>query len=434
MLYAQDSYRPLLKDGKTWELLGRAKNFEEVRLTQYVDGDTIVDGDHYYKMYTRMAVANTGEVITVSGPSLMQEEGGQVWELRNDTEGNKTRWLLYDFGLSVGDTFSSMGSDVVLLTVKDTIKVGDQLFRRYTFLPIDKNQTTPIYWVEGIGSLHGPMSSIASGLVGGSYNLTACYEDGACIFTGDDFSAPVYDPKEDDSYMPFVQEGKRWVFNNPDFGEYSYLISGDTVINQRSYKKVYLINGEGRTYQTAVREEDRVVYAQHLEWEREEIVYFFTTFGEEKYEYKEELNDTMYTVYRVANFYPIKASTGRIHQAFTCNIVWADGSRHMLGGTLCYEGIGDLVNSGFLFSPSGLFLSSSQDFVACYLDDELVATFDDLDNFVTDYQGITNSPPLRQSTSDTFDIFGRKLPDNQRSNPHKPKGIYIRDGRKVVVR
>ena len=195
-LAAQDSYRPLLKDGKTWELLGRAANFEEVRLTQYVDGDTIVDGEHYYKMYTRMAVANTGEVITVSGPILMQEEGGRVWELRNDTKGNMTRWLLYDFGLSVGDTFTSMGSDVVRLTAIDNIKVGEQLFRRFTFGVVDDGLAAPIYWVEGVGSLHGPMESVVYGQVGVSYKLRACYEDGACIFTGDDFSAPSYHSEE----------------------------------------------------------------------------------------------------------------------------------------------------------------------------------------------------------------------------------------------
>ena len=244
--------RPMLKEGKTWELLGRAKNFEEVRLTQYVDGDTIVDGERYYKMYTRMAVANTGEVITVSGPSLMQEDGGQVWELRNDTKGNKTRWLLYDFGLSVGDSFTSMGSDVVRLTAIDNIKVGEQLFRRLTFVLDGDGQSAPIYWVEGVGSLHGPMSSVAYGLVGVSYNLTACYEDGECIFTADDFSAPVYDSEEGDDYMPFVQEGKRWVFDA--YGDtVSYLLEGDTIIGEHRYKKLWLLKNEERTYQTAVR-------------------------------------------------------------------------------------------------------------------------------------------------------------------------------------
>ena len=73
-----------------------------------------------------------------------------------------------------------------------------------------------------------------------------------------------------DGYKPFVEEGKRWEWQIQDwypevFGggqvlltPYNYLISGDTIINDLAYKKVWFNNGEN--YVGAVREKGKVVY------------------------------------------------------------------------------------------------------------------------------------------------------------------------------
>ena len=235
-----------------------------------------------------------------------------------------------------------------------------------------------------------------------------------------------------DDYMPFVQEGKRWEFKEPDGLEYSYLISGDTIIGEHHYKKVYLINDEGRTYQTAVREENRVVYAQHPEWEREEIICFFTTFGQEKYEYKEDYSTGLSIVYQVSGYKPVKASTGRIHQVFSCSYSLIGQDKFIMDGFLWYEGVGELSTNSHLFSLSGLYSSSFIGFVACYLDDKVILSFDDLGNFVHNYQNVTAPSPAKQVESSLFDLQGRQLSNSKWSNDRMRKGVYIQNGRKVV--
>lgn len=235
-----------------------------------------------------------------------------------------------------------------------------------------------------------------------------------------------------DDYMPFVQEGKRWEFKEPDGLEYSYVISGDTIIGEHHYKKVYLINDEGRTYQTAVREENRVVYAQHPKWEREEIICFFTTFGQEKYEYKEDYSTGLSIVYQVSGYKPVKASTGRIHQVFSCSYSLIGQDKFIMDGFLWYEGVGELSTNSHLFSLSGLYSSSFIGFVACYLDDKVILSFDDLGNFVHNYQNVTAPSLAKQVGSSLYDLQGRQLSNSQWSNSQMRKGVYIQDGRKVV--
>ena len=235
-----------------------------------------------------------------------------------------------------------------------------------------------------------------------------------------------------DDYMPFVQEGKRWDFKESDGLEYSYLISGDTIIGEHSYKKVYLLNDEGRTYQTAVREENRVVYAQHPEWEREEIVCFFTTFGQEMYEYKEDYSTGLSIVYQVSAYNPVKASTGRIHQVFSCSYSLIGQDKYLMDGFFWYEGVGALSTNNHLFSLSDFYRSSFIGFVACYLDDKLILGFDELGNFVHDYQDVTAPSLTKHVESSIFDLQGRQLSNSKWSNRQKPKGVYIQNGRKVV--
>lgn len=66
--------------------------------------------------------------------------------------------------------------------------------------------------------------------------------------------------KADHPYRPFVKQGKRWVLNHT-----IYTISGDTVINDKSYAKVYRNTNKNDKYAlgeyfAAVQEVDKVVY------------------------------------------------------------------------------------------------------------------------------------------------------------------------------
>ena len=71
--------------------------------------------------------------------------------------------------------------------------------------------------------------------------------------------------QEDDSYMPFVQEGRVLVAESNDkaFGghdEACLMLTGDTVVGGHQATKAYLRLKEGPAYNCAVFEENRKVY------------------------------------------------------------------------------------------------------------------------------------------------------------------------------
>ena len=81
-----------------------------------------------------------------------------------------------------------------------------------------------------------------------------------------------------DGYRPFIEDGKVWTyhyyndFTGKEFYE-SLTVSGDTVINNKSYKKIVDV-ATGRVY-CALREEGRKVYANYPNYSGENLIYDF---------------------------------------------------------------------------------------------------------------------------------------------------------------
>ena len=81
-----------------------------------------------------------------------------------------------------------------------------------------------------------------------------------------------------DDYRPFVEEGKVWTyhyyndFTGKEFYE-SLTVSGDTIINNKSYKKIVDVT-TGRV-DCAIREEGRKVYATYPHYSGEKLIYDF---------------------------------------------------------------------------------------------------------------------------------------------------------------
>ena len=233
-----------------------------------------------------------------------------------------------------------------------------------------------------------------------------------------------------DDYMPFVQEGKQWFFNA--YGEnISYLMEGDTVIGDRSYKKLWLLKNDERTYQTAVREEGRVVYAQHPNEDKEEVICYFTTFGQKKCELTIQTSEDGFIHYVLSEFYPVQASTGRIHRVFESGLVYGSYSDgHMIySNAMWYEGVGNVLYPK-VFSLTRQFLTGN--FVGCYVGDTCIFNADDAWNFLWDYSGLSKKPLVEKSHSPIYDLQGRQLSNGKSTNRQMRKGVYIQDGRKVV--
>lgn len=82
-------------------------------------------------------------------------------------------------------------------------------------------------------------------------------------------------------YKPFVEEGKRWVWHTDSYrtisNYFSFLIEGDSVINGKSYKKVWYSNTNNPTKLYGfVREEDSRVYLFPEDDYMEHILYDFS--------------------------------------------------------------------------------------------------------------------------------------------------------------
>ena len=175
----QEIYRPFLEDGKVWtyhyynDFTGK-----EFYKALTIKGDTIIAD----KSYKTIADVETGRTEYV-----MREEGKKVYSKYLDWD----EYVLYDFGLNVGDSFKLYDDDngtdpsarATVVSV-DTIVVGNRAFRVMDVRPNDMMGWSNL-WVEGIGGMYSLTANFLA--VGNFYNFSICQLDGETLFTWKDF-------------------------------------------------------------------------------------------------------------------------------------------------------------------------------------------------------------------------------------------------------
>ncbi|XOV69279.1 MAG: hypothetical protein ACFHU9_08845 [Fluviicola sp.] len=72
-----------------------------------------------------------------------------------DVNGVYDEFLMYDFGLQVGDTFHLTTSDSIALISIDSVLIEGDYYRRFNFDPLTTVVGGNYYWIEGIGSKFG---------------------------------------------------------------------------------------------------------------------------------------------------------------------------------------------------------------------------------------------------------------------------------------
>ena len=156
--------RPMLEQGKTWEYVyhhfedretagSDGKSYDETIWMSYysLNGDTIIDGRQYMKMY-RWDWKNTQQKYY---GAFREDEEGRVYRIiySSPEEGSKIapqeEYKIVDFSTD----FKSLYPNII----EETIKVGGQLFRRYSLQEImtDGSTINRIVGVEGIGYQKG---------------------------------------------------------------------------------------------------------------------------------------------------------------------------------------------------------------------------------------------------------------------------------------
>ena len=283
-LYNQEGFaNKMLKEGKQW-VYSRHRDSElydengipydmvEVvtKVTFTINGDTLINGRHYAKLYKQEEGQPTVFYMA------LREEGTTVYSCVGNEDKRLIEFNPYHFrdvqSLSYFEHYSN------IIDVVDIIYVNDRAFVRHHYKDESGSVLLPV-GVEGIGYEF-------NGILGMSYEYTpcdyisfeACYEDGECIFTADDFNAQTK-PVIDMAYRPFVEEGKVWkvgdvLSGNPvQLVEY-YYFDGDTIIGGKTCIKMmcqryvnpdhaeshFIIQSHSISYVGAWYEEGKKVY------------------------------------------------------------------------------------------------------------------------------------------------------------------------------
>jgi len=223
--YCNSQTLPFIENGKVWEVYdpcGGKPHYKTFR----IEGDTLINGRTCYKMYcSELEDYRTGNVAApYSGESVgknlslsyLYEDEGKVYRMVTNGESDYQSVILYDFTLSVGDVFteSAAHESYTVAEVTTTDVMGTKR-RRIHF---DRGQASCVDWLEGIG---------------GFYHL---YD-----------AIPFYLPRTDTlyycgmgdktyyqmSYLPSANElfvnGKQWTYADGK-EQYEYKIEGDTTI------------------------------------------------------------------------------------------------------------------------------------------------------------------------------------------------------------
>lgn len=164
MSFGQD-YEPLLKEGKAWTYTHN-QPFSEgyFNFSLVVRGDTTINDLTYKKIY---------DVSTDAYQYALREDGKQVYCVRPNRD---TPELIYDFGKGVGEIVNKVtdNNDKTILKVveMDAVKYGDRILRRMKVVEeyIENDQVLEFsdgIWIEGLGSFCGLVSPV---LLPGNYN------------------------------------------------------------------------------------------------------------------------------------------------------------------------------------------------------------------------------------------------------------------------
>lgn len=185
-------------------------------------------------------------------------------------------YLLYDFGLKKGDkaycAFRETDSAKYEVLKVDSITLSGVKRLRMKVFPEDYGEGWSIYWIEGLGSLLNPFYYEIYG-IGGAMDEVRCISVDAGLL----YKNPNYDDCTTASKKTnfIVNEGVIWsgmniykdVSGKDSVASYHIRMNGDTVLNDRTYTKVWQSNDSLAEYwqiRGLIREENKKVWFHFL--------------------------------------------------------------------------------------------------------------------------------------------------------------------------
>lgn len=241
-----------------------------------LEGDTVIDGRTYMKLYRWDDHDRKHKYFG----AFREDDEGKVFMY--NLEDKKQDDLVLDFSLHYNRGYFP---DVV--RTAETIKVGDQLFRRYRYQdvsPDGRQYMLPYIAIEGIGF-------IERGLIFDPYapepdcicdyeSLTYVYDD-HFRFSASDFHAPKEIVCSD--YLPFVEIGKQWHVarftpghNDMDVVDYCIPQGIEEINGNNYYKMKAILNNTTEIETYLIREENRKVYLYDPDLKMEYLMFDFS--------------------------------------------------------------------------------------------------------------------------------------------------------------
>ena len=249
-----------------------------------------------------------------------------------------------------------------------------------------------------------------------------------------------------EDYHSFISEGKSWEIAHIGMlpsqqDKWVFMMNGDTIINESSYKKLYQENKQGVAYYRALREEDRKVYCIPCDSQEEHLLFdyglkvgdsvycvggdrFDSSFITETAIDENQVEFVRFMKLTGIDTYTNKEGMNLKRYHFTVNI----RSRHTDGSVTEYEehspvtwieGIGTI--NDYTFNSWYLEMVSSYSWMLTKCYDSHHIFYDE------DASRIADNNVLPQPLTHTiYDLQGRRLitPPSH--------GVYIRGGRKYV--
>lgn len=177
------SSQTFIQENKTWNVVECINLGGCETQTFKIMGDTIIAQTDYKKLY----VTYDTTLSDWNNYGALRENGNRVYFylFANDTE-----VLLYDFNLSVGETFTSIHNSIeyqdcpieMEVSSIDTVILENGVQRqRFNFTDGEK-------WISGIGSLYGLVYvGVYQCIADMSYDLSCCHENDELIFQSPNF-------------------------------------------------------------------------------------------------------------------------------------------------------------------------------------------------------------------------------------------------------
>ncbi|MBR5149665.1 MAG: hypothetical protein IKV15_10830 [Bacteroidaceae bacterium] len=383
---------PIAIDGKEWNIrTGHYIYFSDIHM--WVEGDTIVDGTVCKKLYKHTKqLWEGGEDLTEVG--YCYQKGDKYYQNGK---------LMFDLSLKNGEHF--IVDDYITYTVVDTghIVLKDGVSRKCLTVTDEPSAQLDIYnsdvWIEGVGSLRMGIYSNDFVSAGQMKELIDCSYKGQRIHYHD----------------PVALDGKEWTFKveGSSSSEIRMWIDGDTIVSDRVCKKLY------KQSQTSEGKELTVSYCWQngkQYWQDDKLLF---DFGLDRYDY----------------FFGVDNKSDNV--SFRCvmeagDTILNDGlpRRYMIVSEQMDEDLIDPENTDIWVEGVGSLYTGIFDYNAIAEGQKvklLNCTYNGLCIYQTIDAHMRNVLEFAPSVvTPYYDLQGRKV-----ANP--TRGIYIKDGKKVII-